>query len=168
MNFWIKIQRLPISLQKVILNVDIDALARECVLQMVPVHCMITNREPGASVFSLQGSRICIDNSTFECSLVCRLIWEPLTRMTQFSGACRNSLHHTVHPIPHLTHWTEITRHFHTHLHPNIFWKKKTQKTLKYDLLLPGVNPTTLSISLHYFRLGSQLFKAMSVARQQD
>lgn len=61
----------------------------------------------------------------------------------------------------------KIARHFHTQLHPNILYKKQ-HKSLKYDLLLPGVNPTTLSISLHYLRLGSRLFKAMSVAKQQD
>lgn len=35
----------------IILNVDFNAFDRERVLQMVPVHCVITNREPGASVF---------------------------------------------------------------------------------------------------------------------
>lgn len=56
---------LEISIWTVILHVDLKPFVRECVLMMVPVHCAITNRVPGASVFPYQGGRICIDNSTF-------------------------------------------------------------------------------------------------------
>lgn len=50
--------------QRVVLNVDINS-QESVFLQMVPAHCAITNRVPGASAFPYRGCRICIDNGTF-------------------------------------------------------------------------------------------------------
>lgn len=107
----------------------------ERVLQMVPVHCVITNGEPGALVFPYQGGRICIDNSTFwvqpgvQAHLGTTYMDDTIQWCLAISaGTAYNTL------LIQFSTWErrmKITRHFHTQLHPNIFWKKKEKNNRK-------------------------------------